>query len=721
MEDKLFDEIRDLIADDDNFGITELLMRSPRHLLICGWSNKNIDNESIERDLEPYALIKHKEGDVFWHEWSNNNNFYCFEFSLDDKRIIDNIHPIIKYFHTLLDRYINVALIHEKEGNMSIYYQTGFSARQKRKIKELINKISTFKDDINVTESFFPINHLIVNRYLWPGIEKSEQSESINEDIVEKIYCSINKSLSFLKIDHLNNLFSSIFYNPKQSFPLPIILKSLYDMPKYEDLRNINEWYWGADEDDYNKKKQDDYINKYLPKNKDIPLAYYTRQNEMGCYGPHIVLCPSKIEETASYLNISPEIIYLAVLVHELAHAMMDKKHVGKTMKSLFAHAMEESLANMVVLQWFEKYDNKHLKQVVKFISEQPPIYKFGIKQYKANVAWKKWGDSYKNMHFLLKEWFDIWTSKNIRPATTKDIFDDVFTMDIDELIKCFKNTINKNKLTDGSTNSYISYIKNIDERNEHETSIWLVGVIKRCKESDDPLDIVMDKVKKINGLDGKVISGFKKFVQCILGFYFANTWLQIDKDDSLFCALVAKNALFASKEVVEAVKKGELGGPENIKKKGNRYASWDYMAHARNTNMIRNKRKAYKDPDPSKTAPYQLGDIISDDNTIANQAIKKAVIESYKRNYNCIMTDFSFLRDYEACHIWDLPGDRRYYASIANLILLPRALAKLTDHNDEVKKLLRYEVFKRFGFKPDEQTDDPEKPKYYNNYVWRS
>ena len=75
------------------------------------------------------------------------------------------------------------------------------------------------------------------------------------------------------------------------------------------------------------------------------------------------------------------------------------------------------------------------------------------------------------------------------------------------------------------------------------------------------------------------------------------------------------------------------------------------------------------------------------------------------------------------SCTIWNrgLPGDRRYYASIANLILLPRALAKLTDHNDEVKKMLRYEVFKRFGFKPEEQTDDPEKPKNYNNYVWRS
>ena len=105
--------------------------------------------------------------------------------------------------------------------------------------------------------------------------------------------------------------------------------------------------------------------------------------------------------------------------------------------------------------------------------------------------------------------------------------------------------------------------------------------------------------------------------------------------------------------------------------------------------------------------------------NPIKKRAIKNAIIESFKRNYVCILTDFSYLRDYEACHIWDMPGDRRYYASIANLILLPRALAKLTDHNETVKKLLRYEVFKRFGFKPEGQSE-PERPNNYYKYVWR-
>lgn len=48
---------------------------------------------------------------------------------------------------------------------------------------------------------------------------------------------------------------------------------------------------------------------------------------------------------------------------------------------------------------------------------------------------------------------------------------------------------------------------------------------------------------------------------------------------------------------------------------------------------------------------------------------------------------DFS---DYVACHIWDNPDDCRYYTSIANLVLVPRAIYGLTDHCEEVKAVLR-------------------------------
>ena len=77
--------------------------------------------------------------------------------------------------------------------------------------------------------------------------------------------------------------------------------------------------------------------------------------------------------------------------------------------------------------------------------------------------------------------------------------------------------------------------------------------------------------------------------------------------------------------------------------------------------------------------------------------------------------------KDYEVCHVWDLPGDRQYYASIANLVLVPRALAQLTDHNDAVKNLLRrraYEYFDHFIPEGEALPDD----KYYkvSKNLWR-
>ena len=144
---------------------------------------------------------------------------------------------------------------------------------------------------------------------------------------------------------------------------------------------------------------------------------------------------------------------------------------------------------------------------------------------------------------------------------------------------------------------------------------------------------------------------------------------------------------------------------------------------HARNNQET--KGKAYQDkvtPSNIITNLQLSTDIIADDNTIANQAIKKAIIESYRRKgIESVIDDISLFKDYEACHVWDRPTDRRYYASIANLILLPRALAQLTDHCDEVKELLRYEVFRRFGFKPDEEAQAPKQPAKYARYKWRT
>lgn len=236
--------------------------------------------------------------------------------------------------------------------------------------------------------------------------------------------------------------------------------------------------------------------------------------------------------------------------------------------------------------------------------------------------------------------------------------------------------------------------------------------------------------------------SGFKQFATALFGFYQANTWLNNNKNDFLFCQLIAENTLFASREVFDKVKNGDLGadklrkdGFEDILVRGaNEYGSWDYMAHARRvgkkkknqlctdahndeiTNRLKNKKNKYNYCDINDM-------IIADDNTCANIYIKTAILVSYKNKFdgNPLFTlgTKDYFADYEACHVWDLPGDRRYYASIGNLVLVPRALAQLTDHSDAVKQLLRYEVFIRFGFKPDEEKV-PEKPTFYEKIHWR-
>ena len=246
---------------------------------------------------------------------------------------------------------------------------------------------------------------------------------------------------------------------------------------------------------------------------------------------------------------------------------------------------------------------------------------------------------------------------------------------------------------------------------------------------ANNPVDYVMEiiednliKSRGIKDLSEKSIknycSGFRKYAQVLIGFYHAKTAVEIDVDnDLLFCELIVKNVLFASKEVFNKVKKGELGTPENIEKGGNEFASWDYMKSARKTNA--NKGEKVK----TDIVIGSSDEFVADDNSNANKFIKMAILESYKSKYpdNPIFskaTIYSLKNGYEACHIWDFPDDRRYYTSIGNLVLVPRALAQLTDHNEAVKNLLRYEAKQRFDFLP--KGKKVSKPQNYDSYIWR-
>jgi hypothetical protein len=91
------------------------------------------------------------------------------------------------------------------------------------------------------------------------------------------------------------------------------------------------------------------------------------------------------------------------------------------------------------------------------------------------------------------------------------------------------------------------------------------------------------------------------------------------------------------------------------------------------------------------------------DDNTYANNAIKAAL--GMHRTQ---------IVGFECCHIWSgTCYDDRYHTAIANLVLIPRALASLTDHDASIQAALKYRAFELYDWHPDDQSP-PSKPLNY-------
>lgn len=289
------------------------------------------------------------------------------------------------------------------------------------------------------------------------------------------------------------------------------------------------------------------------------------------------------------------------------------------------------------------------------------------------------------------------------------------------------------------SADLYCKYVESLENHcinNNESIASWLVDVIDN-NDQTDPVERLTEKMKSLlennpnnkwaSHTIGDYLSGFRKFVKSVLGVFYANTWVDMYNNDFFFCKLIAQNALFPDKDVVEKVKSCELGTKECMEKRNkgakNPYASWDYMLHYRDTSCKKGTPFDDNDEDFNKEFPEASQKKVSDDNSCANQYIKKAIQYTIETKYEIKLYGEGFRKfyDYEACHVWDLPGDRRYYASIPNLVLVPRGLAQLTDHNKAVKELLRYEVQQRFGFRPD---GEPalSKPAGYDNYkkYWR-
>ncbi|MBD5281075.1 MAG: hypothetical protein HDS35_11125 [Bacteroides sp.] len=104
----------------------------------------------------------------------------------------------------------------------------------------------------------------------------------------------------------------------------------------------------------------------------------------------------------------------------------------------------------------------------------------------------------------------------------------------------------------------------------------------------------------------------------------------------------------------------------------------------------------------PKKNKGKIINGIRIDDNTYPNRAIKQAISK-----------DINFV-NYETCHIW--PGtqyDERYHTQLANLVLVPKVIAALTDFCPKVIDVLKYRAYQLYNWYPEEEAV-PEKPSYY-------
>ena len=158
--------------------------------------------------------------------------------------------------------------------------------------------------------------------------------------------------------------------------------------------------------------------NDYIP-------DYYFDYEYLGYYDSYnaeIVLCPERISKRADKLlrqnrHITTRELYVVVLVNALAHALMDPtKAEGKsnqyqpliTTINKFTERevlMENSLANMITLQYFEKLgqpDVVRYGEVREFIELQSLPYKFGLDQYDIlKPDWRPWREAKRNTKFI--------------------------------------------------------------------------------------------------------------------------------------------------------------------------------------------------------------------------------------------------------------------------------------------------------------------------------
>lgn len=76
-------------------------------------------------------------------------------------------------------------------------------------------------------------------------------------------------------------------------------------------------------------------------------------------------------------------------------------------------------------------------------------------------------------------------------------------------------------------------------------------------------------------------------------------------------------------------------------------------------------------------------------------------------------------LDGWSVAHVWDDAKDRDIYTRLANLALVPKAFASLTDGDGPLTAYLRYHAFAKYAWYPANKAK-PRKPDEYDSIEWR-
>lgn len=416
-------------------------IKSTLHLLMTFWSSN--ESSKIEEYCDYYFQSKVRDNVIYSYNSypSNFGTLSVIDISVDYLNLKEgpaswrDLSNFLIFFSNLSITPLTITLLKKEKEKYYIYYQKLINKEEinKDRCKALMNTLRTFKEEkgddfYSICDDIQRYREAYANKYIKGKEFLTITNLSSSKDIPQEARDVMTKIIKAGRSQFLTQYDYLLPYHEEDPLPIHIYLKKSEDMPDYKKIWEI---------EDKNKD-----IDKYIPQGK--VLGYYKRKdNEIDA--PHIVLCPESIEECSG--EISVENLYALVLVHEMSHAILDRYYehwLYKPIyedwnieeveceqylpKSLYSRAMEESLANMMALMWIKSYKNHTLlDQSLHFIrNQQPAIYQFGEYQFKANVDWKKWRNSTKDM-ISLKKWFKTFFKDGSIIGTVQHAFNAVF------------------------------------------------------------------------------------------------------------------------------------------------------------------------------------------------------------------------------------------------------------------------------------------------------